>query len=266
MKYTGERMQPAESDPYTFWEHIYRYAFAARLAPGKRVLDVACGAGYGSAALQSAGALSVLGIDNSAEACEFAHRVYGVDACVANAESLPLGDGTFDLVVSFETIEHLAQPLRFLDECRRVLCQGGTLVLSTPNKACYRQITPNNPYHAHELEAAEFDHECRARFPTTVMYSQRPHHCPWWSLRGPASVFWPVLRLPGAARARNLLRRYLYPHLSAPGLDAARLDPVATVLALRSSITTFANPYALRRQSALPAEQPVYLIAVCRAP
>ena len=266
MNYTGERMQPAESDPYTFWEHIYRYAFAARLAPGKRVLDVACGAGYGSAALKAAGAISVLGIDNSTEACAFARSTYGVDARVANAEALPLSDGTFDLVVSFETIEHLTQPLRFLDECRRVLCPGGTLVLSTPNKACYNQITPNNPYHAHELEAAEFHNECRVRFPTIVMYSQRPHHCAWWSLRGPASAFWPVLRLPGVVRARNLLRRQLYPHLSGLGLNSARRDPVATVLTLRSSITTFANPYALRRQSALAAEQPVYLIAVCRAP
>ena len=55
LPYTGERMVPEASESNTYWEHIYRYRFATRFAKNKRVLDVACGEGYGSAALLKPG-------------------------------------------------------------------------------------------------------------------------------------------------------------------------------------------------------------------
>ena len=76
----AERMVPESSGSFTFWEHVYRYAFACRLAEGKRVLDVACGEGYGAAALRKAGAAQVIGVDISEEVCLHARRKYGLDA------------------------------------------------------------------------------------------------------------------------------------------------------------------------------------------
>src|SRR5688572_17038072 len=94
MDFTGERMIPEVADPHMFWEHVYRYRFAASYAPGRRVLDIACGEGYGSAALLKAGAASVIGVDISAEAVAHARRKYGVDARVGDAAAIPLGDSS----------------------------------------------------------------------------------------------------------------------------------------------------------------------------
>ena len=263
MNYTGERMQPIDSDPNTFWEHIYRYAFAARFAAGRQILDVACGAGYGTAALRAAGARSVVGVDNSLEACQFAATEFSVNVQVADAQKLPFADGTFDLIVSFETIEHLDRPLQFLDECRRVLSRDGTLVLSTPHKTNYRKITPHNPFHAHELEEEEFEHECRQRFSHVDMFTQHPFYAPWWSPRGLAAMFWPGLRFPKMIGMRRRLVETLYPHLTAAGLEVARARPVETILTLRSESRLLANPYALRKRTGITLDQPLYLIAVC---
>src|ERR1700722_8417852 len=112
----GERMVPESADTLTFWEHIYRYGFALHYVPGKRVLDIACGEGYGAASLQKAGAAQVIGVDVSESACSHARGKYGIDARVGSAEKIPLPDKSVDVVVSFETIEHVRDPGRFLDE------------------------------------------------------------------------------------------------------------------------------------------------------
>src|SRR5207249_9324746 len=110
------------------------------LVPEKRVLDIACGEGYGSAALARAGAASVVGVDISAEACEHARRKYGVDARVGRADRIPLPAGSIDVIVSFETIEHVERPESFLNECVRVLAPGGALILSTPNREAFAEL------------------------------------------------------------------------------------------------------------------------------
>src|SRR5512142_1405657 len=74
-EFTGERVIPGQVDADLLNEHLARYAFAARLARGKRVLDAGCGAGYGSAELAKT-AISVLGVDQSADAVEFARENY----------------------------------------------------------------------------------------------------------------------------------------------------------------------------------------------
>ena len=108
----GERMVPETSDRFTFWEHVYRYAFASRFVAGKRVLDIACGEGYGAAALQKAGASHVIGVDVSGDACVHALKRYGLDARPGSGEQIPLADDSVDVVVSFETIEHVRNPGR----------------------------------------------------------------------------------------------------------------------------------------------------------
>ncbi|MGE3107684.1 MAG: class I SAM-dependent methyltransferase [Phycisphaerales bacterium] len=117
--------------------HLRRYEFAARYTPGKRVADIACGLGYGSSILVADGAAAcVHAVDICPEAIgyarsRFAHPCVEFRAADACASGLP--DACVDVVTSFETIEHVAQPRTLLREFHRVLASAGTLVLSTPN-------------------------------------------------------------------------------------------------------------------------------------
>lgn len=128
-------------EPDLFNEHLARYAFAARLARQKRVLDVACGSGYGAAEL-AAVARNVTAVDVSPEAIQYAAEHYpqeNLDFRVASAHSLPFPDLTFDLVVSFELIEHLENYRELLSEVRRVLAPNGQFIVSTPNRLYYEE-------------------------------------------------------------------------------------------------------------------------------
>lgn len=168
---TGERLLPdAEDGSLVLAEHLVRYRLAAHLARGRSVLDVACGEGYGSAMLQAAGARSVVGIDLDSAAVAHARRRHGVDAREGDIAMLPFDDDTFELAVSFETIEHVADPQRALDELRRVLAPGGVLVASTPNCNEYLE---NNPFHLVELTLDEFAAALSARFEHVEMRYQQ---------------------------------------------------------------------------------------------
>lgn len=177
LEFTGERIVPGKVDPDLFHEHHARYAFACRLARRKRVLDAACGAGYGSAAL-AAQASFVAALDISFEAVEDARRTYGGPNLVfltARAEQMPFRDGAFDLIVAFEVIEHLEDWRALLCEARRLLAPGGQFIVSTPNRLYYaetRAIAGPNPYHAHEFDYAEFRSALEEFFPSTSIYLQ----------------------------------------------------------------------------------------------
>ncbi len=168
-EFTGERLIPGEVDVDLLNEHLARYAFASRLARGKRVLDAGCGAGYGSAELAQA-ALSVVGLDRAPEALEFAgthYRAPNLDFEQASCTAIPHPAATFDLVVAFEVIEHLENWRGLLEEARRVLCPGGQLIVSTPNKLYYTESRGEhgaNPFHVHEFTFEEFCAELRSVF------------------------------------------------------------------------------------------------------
>jgi ubiquinone/menaquinone biosynthesis C-methylase UbiE len=177
LPFTGERFVPGTKGE--IWiEHWHRYHFASRWVAGKRVLDVACGEGYGSALL-ARGATSIVGVDISSEAIEHARRTY---AALANLEfrrapctALPLEDASIDVAVSFETIEHIAEQSQFMDELARVLKPAGVLLLSCPNKLEYsdrRGVV--NEFHVKELYRAELDALVRSRLPHVTWYAQRP--------------------------------------------------------------------------------------------
>lgn len=136
---TGERFLPNRQLSDLAFEHFHRYLLAARFAPKKKILDVACGEGFGVGILAQVGA-EVVGIDNSTDAIASALRNYRKDNTsfvVGQAEALPFADTSFDLVTSFETIEHLAHPKSFLFEVRRVLRPSGVFVVSTPEREAY---------------------------------------------------------------------------------------------------------------------------------
>ena len=112
-----------------------RYRFAERYVKGKRVVDAACGVGYGSALLKASGAASVIGLDVCEETLAYAHRVYAGEEVLFRAEDLNSYDFTQaapEIIVSFETIEHLVDPRSFLDRARVSLPQEGLLIASVP--------------------------------------------------------------------------------------------------------------------------------------
>lgn len=117
--------------------HLRRYEFALAHAAGRRVLDAASGTGYGSRILMlPGGASEVVGVEIDPRAADYATRRHGqpgVTFIAADATDTPFPDRSFDLITSFETIEHLLEPGALLDEFSRLLRPGGMLILSTPN-------------------------------------------------------------------------------------------------------------------------------------
>lgn len=173
--WTGERYVPGVSGEVAL-EHLHRYALAARLAHGKRVLDVACGEGYGSY-LMAANAESVTGVDLDVSAVMHASARYSRSNLVfldGDCTALPLSDDCVDLVVSLETLEHHARHEAMLAELRRVLTHNGVLLISTPDRKYYSDARAySNPFHVRELYASEFRQLIHDHFTNAVFYDQR---------------------------------------------------------------------------------------------
>lgn len=151
-----------------YWgEHAARYVYAIAFVSGKRVLDIACGTGYGIGLLRKHASF-VVGVDIDASAAQEARKETGDNGSVMLADGLglPFADGTFDVVTSFETLEHLHGRREFLAELRRVLTPGGELLLSTPNALYSKPVNgvPANPFHIHEYEPGELIVEIEASF------------------------------------------------------------------------------------------------------
>lgn len=140
-------------------QHVVRYAVVKNAVAGKRVLDVACGEGYGARLLVEWGAREVVGVDVFPQSIAAAKRVFGgegISFLVGDAEQLEKtldGVPPFDLIVSFETIEHLAHPERFLASLPRLLASDGALIISCPNDRAYSPDN-SNPFH---LKAYTFE-------------------------------------------------------------------------------------------------------------
>lgn len=149
---------------------------AASLAAGKRVLDAASGEGYGSFLL-ARDAASVVGVDVSADAIVHAQQRYARSNLrfeAASVTALPQPDASIDLVVSFETIEHLTAQAPMLAEFRRVLAPGGVLLISSPNRSVYNEGGGiDNHFHVRELDRAELAALLAPAFPAQAWYAQR---------------------------------------------------------------------------------------------
>jgi len=176
LPFTGERFTP-EVRGAIWYEHWHRYCVALSAARGRRVLDAACGEGYGSWLLAGAAA-EVIGVDLDRAAIDHAVQRYAARPNLryvqASCASLPLAAQSVDLIVSFETIEHLEGQEAMLAEFRRVLAPGGALIISSPNKTIYSEETGfSNKFHVRELTRDELAAMLRPRFPQQAWYGQR---------------------------------------------------------------------------------------------
>lgn len=159
-----ERINPkTDSSSDVYKEHIERYLFAKQYVKNKRVLDIACGNGYGSEVLLSGGAKEVCGVDISSLVIDEANKNYVLENLKfkqGSAERIEFPDNYFDVVVSFETIEHLNNRENFLREVKRVLRPSGIFIVSTPNRiltSCYLFYKhPFNEFHKVEYKKKEF--------------------------------------------------------------------------------------------------------------
>ena len=180
IEFTGERFVPTEQGVIR-QEHLHRYAWCLPLAEGKDVLDVASGEGYGSAMLAGR-ARSVVGVDISHEAVAHASSQYrsigNLQYIQGSAAAIPLADDSVDMVVSFETIEHLNEQEEMMAEIRRVLRPDGIMVMSSPNKEVYSdQAGYHNDFHVKELYLSEFTTLVARHFPAWRMSSHRMAVC-----------------------------------------------------------------------------------------
>lgn len=155
MQFTGERIVPGiTNDSRDVSAHIARYVFAMHpFCTHKIVLDAACGTGYGTQILSWA-ADSAFGVDIEPAAIEYAEEMYGTDNTtfvVGDVTKMQFPDGFFDVVVSFETIEHLSNPGAFVDEVWRVLRPNGVFIVSAPENS--GSVFHRAEYSADGLEA-----------------------------------------------------------------------------------------------------------------
>lgn len=159
------------------YEHLHRYAYAAEFVQNKRVLDLACGDGYGSYLLARRAA-AVVGIDIDEQTVKHARNKYlksNLDFKVGSITDIPIeGNNVFDVVVCFEALEHIKDHENLLKEVKRLLTPAGLFIVSTPNKRTYSEETQiSNPFHLHELYFDEFKELLGSHFKWVNVLGQR---------------------------------------------------------------------------------------------
>jgi len=163
IRHTGENFIPGISEKRLHEDHVERYRFASRFANGKRILDIACGPGYGSQLLLDAGATEVHAVDISAKMVEYARKTYPEPRIRFQVGDIRFyrSERPYDLITCFETIEHLPQYREAIDTLYEALKPGGRLYISSPNRLITtpdaRALTdkPKNPFHTQEFTIGE---------------------------------------------------------------------------------------------------------------
>jgi len=177
LDFTGERYLPwlVGNDPFIGYEHIHRYLLASAYVRDKRVLDIACGEGYGTAMLAQT-ARSVIGVDNDAITLKHAREYHGkqnIAFVQADAQQFNLSANSVDVIVSFETLEHFRSHQQFFAAMCTALTDDGILFISTPNRAMYSdEGQENNPFHERELYRDEFVRLLKQHFRHVLLFGQ----------------------------------------------------------------------------------------------
>jgi SAM-dependent methyltransferase len=169
LELTGERTLPdVPAENYWYRRHLAVYEWIGARVIGKRVIDLACGEGYGSEVL-SRGAASVVGVDANPEAHDHARLRYRrqnltFERGMVETYGTP---GAYDAVVFLQTIEHVHDPVAVLEHFRSLLAPDGVAYVTTPNLltlAPEGAAKSDNPWHLKEYRAEEFNALCSQVF------------------------------------------------------------------------------------------------------
>lgn len=179
MDWTGERYIPGKCpEPITIATHVKRYEWAKEFAKGRRVLDVGCGVGYGTAMLAET-AVEAVGFDCDHDSIQYAQEHYqaeGLGFAIGNAEECVFPPKRFDVAICFELLEHLDDPDACLAAVWTMLEDGGLLIASTPNRD-----KPEGDFHRHAWQSLAFaDLIERGGFRTVAILGQ--HEADAWEL------------------------------------------------------------------------------------
>jgi len=170
---TGERTVPGLAEEnYWFRRHEVVYWRLVECCADRDVLEAGCGEGYGADLIADV-ARRVIGLDyDELTVAHVRARYPRIDVRHGNLAALPLPDGSVDVVVNFQVIEHLWDQPQFVAECARVLRPGGALLMSTPNRITFSpgRDTPVNPFHTRELNAQELTELVTADFTVSSMW------------------------------------------------------------------------------------------------
>lgn len=260
MRFTGERVIPELPElRVTFLQSLAAYEHAVQYVAGKRVVDCGCGEGYGTALLAEHATLAI-GVDREPEVVAYAagkYRGAGRAAFVAaSVDALPCVDDSVDVVVCFQVLEHLPDPLAFLREVRRLLAPDGVLMLTTPN-LLVTGARPN-PHHVHDytpddlrtlLERVFNDVELRGVLAGEKVAAYRAKN---------DRIVRTIMRLDPLGLHRRVPTRLVeFAHIRVTRLIRGRLN--AGDPDLVSNLTTADFPISSDR-----IEQAIDLLAVCR--
>ncbi|MHB8348504.1 MAG: class I SAM-dependent methyltransferase [Acidiferrobacterales bacterium] len=183
MNNNGERVvaelyQSSEHSYLIYLFHIATYRFSMQYVTGKSVLDFGCGTGYGTHLVASA-SLSVTGVDISTDAIMYATAHYPRPNITFQAvkkvesEQLPFSDNQFEVVLSFQVIEHVTDTRAYLDEVYRVLQPGGVFIIATPDRTSrlFPRQKPWNIFHVHEYDETHLRSLLESRFKDIESYT-----------------------------------------------------------------------------------------------
>jgi SAM-dependent methyltransferase len=225
-----------EPDQHAEWrqfghQHIQRYRFALDRIEGRRVLDLACGVGYGSYILAQARDREVTGIDLDPQAIAYGQAHYqraGLRLLVGDALKWRNEGAPFDTIVSFETIEHLPEPAVFVAHIASLLKPGGLFLVSAPNTLLHKRapVPVENEFHLSEPDYATFCAWLQPHFTIEAEWEQSPAGPPAletldWLEREAAmqrSRWW--------LRAANRIERGLRAAFQPPATGSAAARPV----------------------------------------
>lgn len=165
---TGERMIPPQERELSvvYEHHKYAYDETLQYVTDKTVLDVGCGTGYG-VKICSETAKFVVGLDYDLSAVKYCNDNFATDNnsfLNSNALFLSIGTDVFDIAITFQVIEHISDPLKFINELKRVVKPSGLIIISTPNVADSIKGKYGNPFHINEMGYRDLDDLLRKSF------------------------------------------------------------------------------------------------------
>jgi len=175
IKKESERWLPNFTFNSVHHDHVKRYELALNFVKGKKVMDIACGAGRGSYMLSASGhALQVDGFDMNEATIRYANhrnKLQNINFEVQDALTLK-AENEYDVIVSFETIEHVSDVDIYLQNTLRALRHDGKILISTPISAQTHNTKPENPYHSQEWGFAAFQQLIEKYYKIDALYIQ----------------------------------------------------------------------------------------------